>query len=326
MNEHKIGLQQVPDICQAVLAEVEKAIIGKRHVLEQVLAALLSQGHVLLEDNPGVAKTQIAKSFSRVLGLDFKRIQFTPDLLPGDILGGFIFDRQNNQFQLKKGPIFTSLLLADEINRASPKAQSALLEAMEEKQVTLDGETLMLPQPFFVMATQNPIEYESTFPLPEAQLDRFLLKLSVGYPSQEQEIAILAARQHRHTAQASLEVITERSELVAMQNAVEQVTVSDALQSYIVQIVRATRNLPNVVVGASPRASLALLSISRAWAAMQGRDYVLPDDIKAIAIPCLAHRLSLSPELWGQDQAAEKIIQGILNKLAVPMEQGNGAN
>ncbi|MCE2596359.1 MoxR family ATPase [Motilimonas cestriensis] len=326
MNENNIGLQQIPEICQAVLAEVEKAIIGKRHILEQVLAALLAQGHVLLEDNPGVAKTQIAKSFSRVLGLDFKRIQFTPDLLPGDILGGFIFDRQTNQFQLKKGPIFTSLLLADEINRASPKAQSALLEAMEEKQVTLDGETLMLPQPFFVMATQNPIEYESTFPLPEAQLDRFLLKLSVGYPSQEQEIAILAARQHRHTAQANLDVITERSELVAMQNAIEQVTVSDVLQSYIVQIVRATRNLANVVVGASPRASLALLSISRAWAAMRGRDYVLPDDIKAIAVPCLAHRLSLSPELWGQDQAAEKIIQGIINKLAVPMEPGHGAN
>ncbi len=326
MNSSSLSVAQIPQICAAVLAEVEQAIIGKRPVLEQVLAALLAQGHVLLEDNPGVAKTQIAKSFARVLGLDFKRIQFTPDLLPGDILGGFIFDRQSNQFQLKKGPIFTSVLLADEINRASPKAQSALLEAMEEKQVTLDGETLPLPQPFFVMATQNPIEYESTFPLPEAQLDRFLLKLSVGYPTEQQEIAILQARQSRRAAQPQLQVITDQSQLVAMQNAIEQVTVSEALQSYIVQIVRATRSINNVVVGASPRASLALLAISRAWAAMQGRDYVLPDDIKAVAVPCLAHRLSLSPELWGQEQAGEKIISQILTTLAVPMESGHGAD
>ncbi|MFO6422600.1 AAA family ATPase [Motilimonas sp. KMU-193] len=325
MTTTELSAAQIPAICATVLAEVEQGIIGKRLVLEQVLAALLAQGHVLLEDNPGVAKTQIAKSFARVLGLEFKRIQFTPDLLPGDILGGFIFDRQANQFQLKKGPIFTSVLLADEINRASPKAQSALLEAMEEKQVTLDGETMHLPQPFFVMATQNPIEYESTFPLPEAQLDRFLLKLSVGYPNEQQEVEILQARLTRCTAQPELKVITDQAQLLAMQNVIEQVTVSEALQSYIVQIVRATRGHANVLVGASPRASLALLSISRAWAAMQGRDYVLPDDIKAVAVPCLAHRLSLSPELWGQEQAGEKIISQILNSLAVPMGTGHGA-
>ena len=302
-----------------ILSEIERAVLGKRELLEQLLTAILADGHVLLEDYPGLAKTLIAHSFATVLGLDFKRIQFTPDLLPGDITGGYVYDRHSGDFVLQEGPVFANVILADEINRASPKTQAALLEAMQERQVTLEGETRPLPEPFIVIATQNPIEYEGTFPLPEAQLDRFLVKLGVGYPSAEAERAMLQRRRERRTDAFQLEPVLSGDDLLALRASIEDVHVDADLERYIVDLVGRTRTDSRVTVGASPRGSLALLKLARAWAALEGRSYVLPDDVKAFVGPALAHRLVLEPDLWMVRNAADEIIQACLKGVAVPV-------
>jgi MoxR-like ATPase len=276
---------------------------------------------VLLEDYPGLAKTLIANSFATALGMTFKRIQFTPDLLPGDITGGYIYDRTQNQFVLRKGSIFANIILADEINRASPKTQSAMLEAMQEYQVTLEGETIPLPEPFITIATQNPIEYEGTFPLPEAQLDRFMIKLSIGYPSREDERQILQNRQERKQDRFDLQPVTDSAGLLAMQAAVEQVFIDRDLELYIVDLVQKTREHKKIALGSSPRGALALLKLGRAWAAMHERSYVLPDDIKHFVQPVLSHRIILDPDLWNSRVANENILTEILNAVPVPVIQ-----
>ncbi|MBW2062370.1 MAG: MoxR family ATPase [Deltaproteobacteria bacterium] len=312
----------VSALSSRIIAEVERAVVGKTFLLQTIMASVLAGGHILLEDYPGLAKTLIAKSFATVLGLDFKRIQFTPDLLPGDITGGYIYDRAHNRFELRKGPVFANIILADEINRASPKTQSALLEAMQEGQVTFEGETMKLPEPFIVMATQNPIEYEGTFPLPEAQLDRFLMKLSVGYPSSEEEQEILRRRKSRQQDEIELDRITNRRQILDMRQAVEEVYIDPDIERYIVDLVSETRRETRVNVGASPRGSLALLKLSMARAALEGRDYVLPDDVKGFAIPALIHRLILVPDLWMKIDAACDVIESVLNYVSVPVIEG----
>jgi MoxR-like ATPase len=317
-----IDTHLVAELSSRVIDEVEKAVVGKRAALENIMAAILcSGGHILLEDYPGLAKTLIANSFATALGMSFKRIQFTPDLLPGDITGGYIFDRVQNRFVLRPGPVFANLILADEINRASPKTQSALLEAMQEYQVTLEGETIRLPEPFIVIATQNPIEYEGTFPLPEAQLDRFLIKLSLGYPSRQQEQEILRRRRDRRMDGFQLSAVTDAQGLLAMRAEIEEIYVDADLESYMVDLVAETRSHPQVVVGSSPRGALALLKLSRAWAAMQGRTYVLPDDVKRFAHQVLSHRLILEPDLWTVRRAASGVIDQVLGSVPVPVIQ-----
>ena len=312
-------IKDVSSLSQNVIAEVERAVVGKRTLLEMIMSAALAGGHVLLEDFPGLGKTLVARSFAAVLGLDFKRIQFTPDLLPGDITGGYIFNRTTNKFELRMGPVFTNILLADEINRASPKTQSALLEAMQEGQVTLEGETLRLPEPFIVLATQNPIEYEGTFPLPEAQLDRFMLKLAVGYPSLDEEREILKRRHARKQDEVSLRKMADAEQLLAMCAAVESVHVDPDLESYIAALVHATRTDRRAAVGASPRGSLAFLKIARAHAALAGRDYILPDDVKHYATAVLSHRLILQPEYWMSSAVTGEVIADALRKTPVPV-------
>ena len=313
-------INKVAFLSNKVIQEVERAVIGKRVELEKIMTAILVPGgHVLLEDYPGLAKTLVANSFATALGMAFKRIQFTPDLLPGDITGGFIFDRANNQFILRKGPIFANIVLADEINRASPKTQSALLEAMQEFQVTLEGETTRLPEPFITIATQNPIEYEGTFPLPEAQLDRFIMKLSIGYPSRENEQLIIHRRRERKTDAFDLQPVIDAAGLLEMRQAVEEVYVDPDIEQYIVDLVLATRSHRQVVVGASPRGSLALVKLSRAWAAIQGRSFVLPDDVKRFFLNAVSHRLILEPDLWTVHKATDKVIQDVVNSVAVPV-------
>ncbi len=312
-------INDVPVTGQSVIHEVERAFIGKRDLLETIMASVLAGGHILLEDYPGLGKTLLARSFATVLGLDFKRIQFTPDLLPGDITGGYILDRTQNQFQLRQGPIFANIILADEINRASPKTQSALLEAMQEGQVTLDGETMPLPEPFLVMATQNPIEYEGTFPLPEAQLDRFMLKLTVGYPNVAEEKEILQRRRTRRQDDVELNVISSAEKLLELRAAIESVHVDPDLEDYIARLVHATRIDRRVAVGASPRASLAFLKMARAHAALSGREYVLPDDIKHFAVPILSHRIILTPEYWVARDVTGAVIADALSKTPVPV-------
>lgn len=302
----------------AVVGEVARAVVGKDDVLRQVFAVILAGGHVLFEDNPGLAKTLIARSFAHALGLDFRRIQFTPDLLPTDITGSHIYDRDRNAFSLARGPLFANVVLADEVNRATPKTQSALLEAMQEMQVSVGGETQTLPQPFVVLATQNPIEYEGTFPLPEAQIDRFMVRLKVGYPSRGDEVEILARRARRGQDDVSLRAVTSGPEILALRSLVEGVSVDAELHAYIVEVVARTRTHPNVYVGASPRGSLALLKLARAWAATEGRDFVLPDDVKRFALPALAHRLILRPEFWSRHASTEAVIQSILDSTVVP--------
>ncbi len=314
---------EVAALAQTIIAEVEKAVVGKRQALEMILAGFLSSGgHVLLEDYPGLAKTLIANSYATALGMAFKRIQFTPDLLPGDITGGYIYDRTQGQFILRKGSIFANIILADEINRASPKTQSALLEAMQEYQVTLEGETIALPQPFIVIATQNPIEYEGTFPLPEAQLDRFMLKLAIGYPSRDEAQTILRRRQERRSDAFALKAVTDAAGLEAMRATVEQVYVDPDLELYIVDLVQRTHEHRNVAVGASPRGALALLKLGRAWAVLQGRGYVIPDDIKVFVRPVLGHRLILEPELWNSRAAIDRILDEIVSAVPVPVVKG----
>ena len=312
-------INDVPVTGQSVIHEVERAFIGKRDLLETIMTSVLAGGHILLEDYPGLGKTLLARSFATVLGLDFKRIQFTPDLLPGDITGGYILDRTQNQFQLRQGPIFANIILADEINRASPKTQSALLEAMQEGQVTLDGETMPLPEPFLVMATQNPIEYEGTFPLPEAQLDRFMLKLTVGYPNVAEEKEILQRRRTRRQDDVELNVISSAEKLLELRAAIESVHVDPDLEDYIVRLVHATRIDRRVAVGASPRASLAFLKMARAHAALSGREYVLPDDIKHFAVPILSHRIILTPDYWVARDVTGAVIADALSKTPVPV-------
>jgi MoxR-like ATPase len=319
MNE--LGLDQVRAIAARTLDEVEKAVVGKRDALELVLLGLLADGHVLIEDFPGLAKTLAARSFAQVAAMDFARIQFTPDLMPSDVTGSSIYNQRDADFQFRPGPIFANLLLADEINRAPPKTQAALLEAMQERQVTTEGETRRLGPPFLVMATQNPIEYEGTYPLPEAQLDRFLLRMSVGYPGREDEWRVLAERAARRTDEVQLTPIVDRDTLLAMQRACEDVFVSESVGLYMVDVVAATRNAPSIQVGASPRGSLALLKLSRCRAALDGRDYVTPDDVKAVAVPALAHRLTLRPELWVQRISAEDVVRERLATVATPVAE-----
>jgi MoxR-like ATPase len=314
-----IETAQVSNLTGRVIGEIERAVVGKGLLLQKIMAAILAGGHVLLEDYPGLAKTLIANSFSTALGLAFKRIQFTPDLLPGDITGGYVYDRSRSEFVLRKGPIFANIILADEINRASPKTQSALLEAMQEYQVTLEGETMRLPEPFLVIATQNPIEYEGTFPLPEAQLDRFIMKLGVGYPAPEDEQEILRRRRERRRDEFSLEQVTQAEELLAMRRIVEEVYVDPDVERYIVALTAETRVQRRVAVGASPRGSLALLKLSRVWAAMHGRDYVLPDDVKEFVHPALVHRLILQPDLWMKRHAADEVLDDNVRAVAVPV-------
>jgi MoxR-like ATPase len=322
-NENMMTVEQLVDYSGKIIDELEQAIVGKREILQKILTAFLSSGgHILIEDYPGLAKTLIAKSFADVLGLRFKRIQFTPDLLPGDITGGYIFDKEHSKFVLRKGPLFTNILLADEINRASPKTQSALLEAMQEQQATLEGDTFELPQPFIVVATQNPIEYEGTFPLPEAQLDRFIIKLRIGYPSQQEEQEILARRGRRKTNAVSLKAVVTPQIFSTMRETVEAVYVHPDVQAYIVELVASTRKNHQVVIGASPRGSLALLSLSRAWAAIQGRTYVLPDDVKLFASDTLSHRIILEPSLWGSKTVESTVIDKVVQSVAIPVLPG----
>lgn len=319
-NASKISIERVSELTAQVVQEVEKAVVGKREVLHLMMAAFLSPGgHILLEDYPGLAKTLIANSFAKALGMEFKRIQFTPDLLPGDITGGYIFESEHNRFMLRKGPIFANILLADEINRASPKTQSALLEAMQEYQVTLEGETLKLVEPFIVIATQNPIEYEGTFPLPEAQLDRFMVKLSIGYPTPEEEDEILKRRAQRKKDVVDLQGIISPETFLEMRETVEGVYVDPDVRRYMVDLASKSRTHRQVAVGVSPRGSLALLKLTRAWAAIQGRNYVVPDDVKHFIQPALAHRIILDPSLWDTKKSENTVIAEIINSVSVPV-------
>ena len=311
-------LAQVRELSGAVLDEVERAVVGKRDPLELVLLGFLADGHVLLEDYPGLAKTLAARSFARVLSMRFTRIQFTPDLMPSDVTGSSIWNQRDADFEFRPGPIFTNLLLADEINRAPPKTQAALLEAMQERQATIEGVTHQFEPPFLVIATQNPIEYEGTYPLPEAQLDRFLLRTAFGYPGRDDEVDVLTRRIERASDDVELRAVVDRETLLAMQEAVERVHVAMSVREYCADIAIATRTSPSVTVGASPRGSLALLKLARCRAALQGRDYVLPDDVKAVAVPALAHRLVLRPELWVQRVSAEDVVRDVLEVVPTP--------
>ena len=311
-------LDEVGRISNRLLDEVERAVIGKRDALELLLLGVLADGHVLIEDYPGLAKTLMARSFAQVTSMDFSRIQFTPDLMPSDVTGSSVYNQREADFEFRAGPIFANLLLADEINRAPPKTQAALLEAMQERQVTSEGETRKLGPPFLVLATQNPIEYEGTYPLPEAQLDRFLLRMSVGYPTREDEWLVLASRAERGRDEIELQPIVDRQTLLDMQAAMEKVHVSEPVGLYMVDIAAATRDAQSIQVGASPRGSLALLKLSRCRAALAGRDYVTPEDVKSVAVPALAHRLTLRPELWVQRVSAEDVVRERLNTVPTP--------
>jgi MoxR-like ATPase len=313
-----LSVEQVGEQAERILDEVEKAVVGKRDALETVLLALLADGHVLLEDYPGLAKTLIARSFAQVCEMRFTRIQFTPDLMPSDVTGSAIYDQRRGDFEFRPGPIFTNLLLGDEINRAPPKTQAALLEAMQERQVTSEGQTRPLERPFLVIATQNPIEYEGTYPLPEAQLDRFLVRLGVGYPDREQEWRMLERRLDRGEDEITLAAVVDRATLIAMQRAVEQVHVSEPIGYYIVDLVSATRESGQVDVGSSPRGSLAVMKLARCRAALFGRDFVTPEDVKAVAVPALSHRLMLRPELWVRRVRPEEVVLAALESVPTP--------
>jgi MoxR-like ATPase len=318
MRSEQVGLGEVGTLAGRILDEIERAVVGKRSALELILMGILGDGHVLIEDFPGLAKTLIARCFAQVLALDFKRIQFTPDLMPADVTGAAIFDPRTSSFEFRAGPIFTNLLLADEINRAPAKTQAALLEAMQERQVTVEGMAHPLRPPFIVLATQNPIEYEGTYPLPEAQLDRFLLRMGVGYPSREEEWTVLERRIANRADEVRLEVRASADDLVAMRRAIELVHVDPGVGRYMVDIVAATRRSSRVQVGASPRGSLALLKLARGRAALQGRDFVVPEDVKAVAIPALSHRLTLRPELWVQRVRGEDVVTECLQTVPTP--------
>jgi MoxR-like ATPase len=318
----RIDLQTAAERAARILDEVERAVVGKRSALELALCALLADGHVLIEDYPGLAKTLIARSFATVTGMRFARVQFTPDLMPSDVTGASIFNQRTGEFAFRPGPVFTNVLLADEINRAPPKTQAALLEAMQERQVTTEDRTRALERPFLVLATQNPIEYEGTYPLPEAQLDRFLIRMRIGYPSAGDEWEMLSRRLERREDETELRAVVDRDELMAMQRSVEDVHVSEVLGRYIVALINATRESPSVEVGASPRGSLAVMKLSRVKALLDGRDFVVPDDVKAVAVPALAHRLALRPELWVQRVQAEDVVRECMSSVPVPTSEG----
>ena len=309
---------QVMDRAQALVDEVEKAVVGKREVIDLVVAALLANGHVLIEDLPGLAKTLLARSLAAAADLDFSRVQFTPDLMPMDITGSMVMDLEAGRPVFRPGPVFGNLLLADEINRAPAKTQAALLEAMQERQVTADGVTRPLGPPFLVIATQNPIEFEGTYPLPEAQVDRFLCRVRLGYPTADAETRILADRAARKTDEVTLDKVITRDGLLEMQRAVEEVHVSDAVNRYIVDLVSSTRSSTRVRVGSSPRGSLALMKMSRARAAMAGRGYVIPDDVQEVAVPALGHRLIMKPEYWAQDVTEDMVVREVLDSVPTP--------
>jgi MoxR-like ATPase len=320
MNSQKTG-----ELRKRIADRIGTAVVGKADTIDMVIAAVVSGSHVLFEDYPGLGKTLIARSIAQTLGLSFKRIQFTPDLLPQDIVGAHVYDRATSTFKLEKGPIFANVVLADEINRASPRTQSALLEAMQERQVTIEGETIPLPDPFIVLATQNPIEFEGTFPLPEAELDRFGVKLGVKYPTIDEEIGILERRISRGTDEATLESVTNLEEVRAARDFVEGIGVHRDILSYITSMVARTREDSRVAVGASPRASLALVKLARARAALEGRDFVIPDDVKRFVAPVLAHRIVMTPDYWLKPGAAEAVVAGIRDTEPVPAVQAASA-
>ncbi|HUO40432.1 MAG TPA: MoxR family ATPase [Mycobacterium sp.] len=303
---------------EAVLDEIERVVVGKRAALTLILTTVLAGGHVLIEDLPGMGKTLIARSFAAALGLQFTRVQFTPDLLPADLLGSTIYDMQSGRFEFRRGPIFTHLLLGDEINRTPPKTQAALLEAMAEGQVSIDGETHKLPQPFIVLATDNPIEYEGTYPLPEAQLDRFAVKAELKYLSESDETFMLRRRLERGSAEATVNQVVDAQDLLAMRASVEQVTVHEDVLHYVVSLANATRTHPQVAVGASPRAELDLIQLARARALLAGRDYVIPEDVKTLAVAAIAHRISLRPEMWVRSIHGSDVVAQLLTRLPVP--------
>ncbi len=311
-------LPQVWVICEAVLDRVERAVVGKRGPLTVILAGILAGGHVLLEDVPGLGKTLAARSFAATLGLTFRRLQFTPDLLPSDVTGSFVYDQRRSEFVFRAGPLFTGLLLADEINRTPPKTQAALLEAMQERQVTVEGHTFALPAPFHVIATANPIEYEGTYPLPEAQLDRFLLRVEFGYPGRNHEIEVLRRRVARRQEAIRLDPVLDPGMVLRVQRAVEEVTVEDTIAGYCVELAAATRTRPQVLVGASPRGALGLMLVARAYAVLQQRDFVTPEDVKAVAVPALAHRITLRPEMWMRRVAPQDVVRAVLNEVPAP--------
>jgi MoxR-like ATPase len=313
-----VNAAEVARLARAVLDAVGTVMVGKRDALELVLAGILAGGHVLLEDLPGLGKTLTARSFAQVLGLDFRRLQFTPDLLPADVTGSYLYDQRHHELTFRAGPVFTNLLLADEINRTPPKTQAALLEAMQEKQVSVEGVTYRLEPPFHVLATANPIEYEGTYPLPEAQLDRFLLRVSFGYPAPDEEWQVLRRRMARRAEETRLDPVVDPAALLAMQASLEDVTVEDSVGRYLVDLAGATRSHQSVLVGASPRGSLALLLLSRARAMLAGRDYVIPEDVKAVAVPALAHRITLRPELWLRNADPAFVVNEVLAATPAP--------
>jgi MoxR-like ATPase len=301
-----------------VLTEVGRAVVGKRGQLSLILAGILAGGHVLIEDNPGLAKTLAARSFAQALGLSFRRVQFTPDLLPSDITGSFVYDQSRNEFSFRSGPLFAGLVLADEINRTPPKTQAALLEAMQEGQATVEGRTFELPRPFHVIATANPIEYEGTYPLPEAQLDRFLIRVAFGYPSKDEEWQVLQRRIERRTEAITLDQVLDAQQLIALQQAAETVEVTESVGRYCVDLVEATRSHQHLLVGSSPRGALALVLVARAYALLHHRDYVTPEDVKAVAVPALAHRVTLRPEMWMRNMSPTDVIEQVLRSVAAP--------
>ena len=313
-----LELTQVSELAGAILDEVETAVIGKREPLTMVLGGILAGGHVLLEDFPGLGKTLAARSFAQTLGLDFARAQFTPDLLPADLTGSFIFDQRVNEFSFRHGPLFTGLLLADEINRTPPKTQAALLEAMQERQVTVEGETFPLPRPFHVLATANPVEYEGTYPLPEAQLDRFMLQISFGYPTADEEWEVLSRRLARRQEDQTLRAIVDADTLLKMQKAIERVTVDESVGRYCVALAAATRRHAHALMGSSPRGALALMLVARSFAVIEGRDHVTPDDVKAVAVPVLAHRVAVKPELWMSNASGASVVAAVLASVPTP--------
>src|SRR3954453_20685595 len=313
-----MNLTRVSELSNAVLDEVDRAVVGKREALRLVLSGILAGGHVLMEDFPGLGKTLAARSFAQTLGLDFKRAQFTPDMLPADVTGSFLYDPATRDFAFRQGPVFAGLLLADEINRTPPKTQSALLEAMQEKQVTVEGRTFPLPRPFHVLATANPVEYEGTYPLPEAQLDRFLMRISFGYPTLDEEWEILSNRMARQREEIELDPVVDAGQLLAMQASVEATVVDESVGRYCVTLAAATRTHGDVLMGASPRGALGLLLCSRAYAVVDGRDYVTPEDVKAVAVPVLAHRITVKPELWMSNASGRSVVESLLRTVATP--------
>jgi MoxR-like ATPase len=322
MTEHAEAATTTAANCEAVLDEIQRVVVGRRAALTLILTAVLARGHVLIEDLPGLGKTLIARAFAAALGMDFKRVQFTPDLLPADLLGSTIYDMQSGRFEFRPGPIFTNLLLADEINRTPPKTQAALLEAMAERQVSIDGVTHRLQPPFVVLATDNPIEYEGTYPLPEAQLDRFMIRLELRYLSETEELSMLRRRIDRGSPEPEIGQVVDVHDLLAMRESVEQVTVHEDVLRYVVSLAAASRQHPQIAVGASPRAELDIVQLARARALLLGRDYVIPEDVKALAVPAMAHRITLRPEMWVRQVRSVDVVEDLLRRVPVPRTRG----